>query len=101
MNEIITKILSSTKRALNGETTQNMRAVYVTLENDIIKLLFIYNGDITDDDLDNVGYISSLIIADFNEYLIDEKAIRIDYPNLFSVPQTYFLAYKGQRLEND
>lgn len=101
MNEIITKILSSTKRALNGETTQNMRAVYVALENDIIRLLFIYNGDITDDDLGNVGYISSLIIADFNEYLIDEKAIRIDYPNLFYMPQNYFLAYKGQRLEND
>ena len=57
--------------------------------------MFIYNGEITDNDQDNIGYISSLIIADFNEYKIDEKAIRIDYPNLFSVPQNYFLAYKG------
>ena len=90
-----TKILLSTKKALQGEITQNMRALYVALENFTIKLLFIYNGEITDDDQDNIGYISSLIIADFNEYKIDEKAIRIDYPNLFSVPQNYFLVYKG------
>lgn len=54
MNEIITKILSSTKRALNGETTQNMRALYVALENFTVKLLFIYNGEITDNDQYNI-----------------------------------------------
>lgn len=101
MNSVISKILSSTQRALIGEITQNMRAIYVALENDIIKLLFIYNGDITDDDLDNIGYISSLIIADFNEYIIDEKAIRIDYPDLFIVPQNYFLAYKTDNICSD
>ena len=47
-----------------------MRALYVALENFTIKLLFIYNGEITDNDQDNIGYISSLIIADFNEYKI-------------------------------
>ena len=35
-----TKILSSTKRALQGEITQNMRALYVALET--IKLFCLY-----------------------------------------------------------
>lgn len=91
-----TKILSSTKRALQGEITQNMRALYVALENFTIKLLFIYNGEITDNDQDNIGYISSLIIADFNEYKIDEKAIRIDYPKSFMLSKKYVLAYESQ-----
>lgn len=91
-----TKILLSTKRALKGEITQNMRALYVTLENFTIKLLFIYNGEITDNDQDNIGYISSLIIADFNEYKIDEKAIRIDYPKSFMLSKKYVLVYESQ-----
>lgn len=37
-----TKILSSTKRALQGEITQNMRALYVALENFTIKLFCLY-----------------------------------------------------------
>ena len=78
MNEIISKILSSTKRALNGETTQNMRALYVTLENFTIKLLFIYNGEITDNDQDNIGYIS------------------IDYPKSFMLSKKYVLVYESQ-----
>ena len=58
--------------------------------------MFIYNGEITDDDQDNIGYISSLIIADFNEYKIDEKAIRIDYPKSFVLSKKYVLAYESQ-----
>ncbi|CAD7289833.1 hypothetical protein LMG7974_01918 [Campylobacter majalis] len=94
MNSVISKILSSTRRALIGEITQNMRAVYVALENYTIKILFIYNGKITDDDQDNVGYIGSLIVSDFNEYKIDEKAIRIDYPKVFILPKNYILVYR-------
>jgi hypothetical protein len=91
-----TKILLSTTRALQGEITQNVRALYVAFENFTIKLLFIYNGEITDNDQDNIAYISSLIIVDFNEYKIDEKAIRIDYPKSFMLSKKYVLVYESQ-----
>ena len=37
-----------------------------------------------------------MIITDFNEYKIDEKAIRIDYPKSFVLSKKYVLACESQ-----
>lgn len=93
MNKIC-EITLAFQKALIGEITPNIRAIYIKLAGNTINTIFFYNNKITDEDQENMSNITTEVIANFNDYFIDEKAIRIDYPKLFSLGSEYVLIYK-------
>lgn len=67
--------------ALLGSITENMRNIAVDLTGNKITLYFFINGDITDDDKENISIIETEVIADFeDEFDIEAIIKRIDYP---------------------
>ncbi len=84
-NEIISEIKPYLYRALFREITPNMRAIYLGFENNTMKVLYIFDGEISDDDQNNFSCIDTEIVADFPWYQIDEKCIRIDRTKAFII----------------
>lgn len=85
-------LLYTTQRALLGKITPNMRQIYVAFENDKIKLVYVFDGKITDDDNENIWSISSEIIHDL-EFDFEEKIISCSPPDMYYPSAGYRCVY--------
>lgn len=71
-------------RALLGAVTPNLRAVTLKIDQKelVVKVCFFYHGAISDEDFDTAHAALTEIISDFpDNYDLDDKVIRLDYPN--------------------
>ncbi len=66
-------------------------AIWNELENTVY-VTFYYNGEITEDELEDYSIACSEIIAHCSNAILEGKFIRLDYPNL--LPQSEFWAFK-------
>lgn len=87
VNDII-RLRISIQNALIGRITKDIRGIYIKIVDNNISLYVVVDGSIND--WSEIIYeVGAEVIADFNEgYNIDERLIRIDYPN-----QLYFKDY--------
>lgn len=66
----------SIERALTGQTPENLAALTAGIEAQQIKLTAYFNGQVTEDDKDNISSIAAEVIADFPEqYSIEEECL--------------------------
>ena len=70
----------SLQRALLGAVTPNMRAVYGRWNGDEIIVTFVFDGDISTDDIETTGSVTTEVISDFSspEVTITENLIHTD-----------------------
>ena len=75
------KVLLSCQRALLGAVTPNLRQVQVDWKDNHITLYFVYNGDFTEEDIEEAECVATEVIASFPfDYTIETKYLRIDFP---------------------
>ena len=58
-------VLCSIQRALVGNVTPNLRAVYIRFENEIYELVFFYDKDLSEDEQELVSLTDTEFLADF------------------------------------
>ncbi|EBE9927999.1 hypothetical protein L6N32_004703 [Salmonella enterica subsp. enterica serovar Poona] len=79
--ENIKRLKLSIQSALLGAITENMRNIAVDISENKIILYFFINGEITEDDKENISIIETEVIADFEDKFDIESVIkRVDYP---------------------
>lgn len=74
-------LILAANRALWGEVSASVRAVYASITNDIISINFFFDGNISHKDYESVSRVGSELAADFPEYRIQERSLRLDAPN--------------------
>ena len=78
-------ILLTVQKALWGEVTPNLRAVFIgwsdLTDDSSIKLYFVYDGEISDDDKDNGECVTAEVLAIFPDNDVAAEFLQIDYPN--------------------
>lgn len=77
MTYYIKDIALSAQRALIAMITPNIRVISIGLEQNTIKLLFIFDSEISEDDKENMYLISNKIIADYNDLEIEIQSITV------------------------
>lgn len=75
------KLMLSSMRALLGEITPTLRSVSIELRGKIIIWQCIFDTEATDDDFELANIASGEVIADYNDYGLEEIITRIPYPN--------------------
>lgn len=96
--EYIKRLKLSIQSALLGAVTENMRNIAVDICENKIFLYFFIDGQIQDDDKENVSIIETEVIADFEDDFDIEAIIkRIDCPEPIILGQGYSVF---QRKEN-
>lgn len=84
--------------ALLGAVTKNMRNIAVDIYENKILLYFFIDGQVQDDDKENISIIEAEVIADFEDDFDIETIIkRIDCPEPIILGQGYSVF---QRKEN-
>ncbi|MDK2632980.1 hypothetical protein QMZ93_06445 [Pantoea stewartii subsp. indologenes] len=79
--EYIKRLKLSIQSALLGAVSENMRSIAVDICGNKIFLYFFIDGEIQDDDKENISIIETEVIADFEEYFDIETIIkRVDFP---------------------
>ena len=87
--EIRTKLLLSTQRALLGAVSPALREVSCGWQAKQIKLRFVYDGEISDQDRDAAHIVGAEVIADFPaDWDIEENIARLDAPAKLIQPDT-------------
>lgn len=87
------------QRALLGEVSPSLRAVAVDWIGNTIIVYFYNHGKITSNLHDDFISIGTDIIANFNDAMIDEKMIRLDYPE--PLPLHEFWVYKRKESSSE
>lgn len=77
----ISNILCSILRALRGNVTPNLRAVYVLLDDDEYHLVFYYDKGMTEDEEELASLADTEFIADFPENKTNCTVKVLEYPN--------------------
>ena len=81
-DNIRTELLLSVQRALLGAVPANLRSVSCDWEETEIRLRFIFDGEIRDDDREDASVAATEVIADFIEpWTITQEIERLDYPS--------------------
>lgn len=89
-HENIKRLKLSIQSALLGAITANMRNIAIDINENKIILYFFINGEISDDDRENISIIETEIIADFeDEFDIESIIKRIDSPELIVLERGY------------
>lgn len=74
-------LLLSVQRALLGAVPAGLREVSCGWSRQEIKLLFVFDGEIDQDDYESAKIVGSEVIADFSApWTISEEIVRLDYP---------------------
>jgi hypothetical protein len=82
MHDIRTRLLLSLQRALLGAVSPGLRAVTCGWEGVEIKLRFVFDGEIAEEDSEDAGIVGAEVAADFpGPWIISEDIIRLDYPH--------------------
>lgn len=77
MTYYIKDIALSAQKALIAMITPNMRYISVGLEQNTIKLLFVFDNDILEDDRKNISIIVNKIISDYDNLNIETQSITV------------------------
>ncbi len=95
MNEIRAKILLSVQRALLGAVPHNLRAVTCDWEGTEIKLRFVFDGEIDEENYETAGIVGAEVVADFPApWTVSEDIIRLDYPDSLCPGPLVLWAYR-------
>jgi hypothetical protein len=79
--EYIKRLKLSMQSALLGAVTANMRNIAVDICENKIFLYFFIDGEVLDDDKENISVIETEVIADFeDDFDIETVISRIDSP---------------------
>jgi hypothetical protein len=78
------KVLLSLQRALLGEVSAFLRGVTCSWDNNQIRILCLFDGEISDDDQESMDCIETEVMADFSDITVSLKSIRLDYPELLN-----------------
>lgn len=73
-------LLASVNRALWGEVSAAVRAVFYKVENDCILIRFVVDGLITDSDRESVSCVGGEVVSDFPDLQVEEFIDRLDAP---------------------
>ena len=87
-----TKILLSIQRALLGSVVPCLRCITASWTKDAIKIVYYYDGQISEEDFDILDSSTAEISADFIDYKCDIKILRLDAPN--KIPYLEGTAFK-------
>ncbi len=79
-------LILSASRALWGEVSSAVRAVFIREEGNEVQLTFIMDGPISDEDYESISCAGSELSADFPMHQIKELGIRLDAPE--PIPHT-------------
>lgn len=96
--ELGRKFRSSAQEALLGAITPNIRHIFIGLIDKTIQFIVIFDGEISEDDEDNMSCVGTEIISDFSEFgdgklLYNEQFLSIPYPAQYIVPENHFCVY--------
>jgi hypothetical protein len=81
MDDVSVTLLLAVQRALLGAVPATLRAVTCDREGTEIKLQFLFDGEIGEDDRDSAQVVGTEVIADFpSAWTISEEIRRLDYP---------------------
>jgi hypothetical protein len=88
------EIMGSIQRALLGNVTPNLRAVYVKIENELIQLILFYDRTLSEKENELADFIDTEFISDFPSpnYKTSFNVIILPYPTPF--PKVGLCAYK-------
>ncbi|PWJ94657.1 MULTISPECIES: hypothetical protein [Mesorhizobium] len=82
MHDIQPRLLLSVQRALLGAVSPNLRAVICGWAGVEIKLRFVFDGEIAEENLDDVRIVGAEVAADFPApWTTSEDVARLDYPH--------------------
>ena len=82
MNDVRTKLLLSVQRALLGAVPGSLRAVTCDWEGTEIKLRFVFDGEITEENYEDGHTVGTEVVADFpSPWTVNENIVRLDYPD--------------------
>jgi hypothetical protein len=74
-------LLLSVQRALLGVIPPSLRAVTAEASGTEVRLRFVFDGPIDEDDLDSAHIAGTEVVADFpSPWTIDDQLVRLDYP---------------------
>lgn len=79
-------LILSFNRAMLGEVPWALRRITTKMEKKVIKVKFVFDGPISDEDKDSAGCIAGMVVGDFPQHTIDEEYIRIDEPQAIPHP---------------
>lgn len=81
----VSSIKLSLNRALWGEVTSSLKAVYFGANADLIEIFCIFDGVISADDEDSMSVVATSVAADFPAMSVHEHCLRIDAPERLNV----------------
>lgn len=94
MDDTYARLLLSVQRALLGAVSPNLRAVTCGWEGVEIKLRFVFDGEIAEEELEDARIVGTEVIADFPApWTISEDIARLDYPRGLRPGALAFWAY--------
>ena len=74
-------LLLSAQRALLGQIPPSLRAVTAEVSGTEVRLRFVFDGPISEDDMDSAQFTGTEVIADFpSPWTIEGQIVRLDYP---------------------
>ena len=73
-------LILSCVRALQGEVTSSLRSVSAEFRYGKIIWQCVFDSEATDDDFDLVSSAAGEVIADFNDYGLEEIIIKVAFP---------------------
>ena len=73
-------------QAMLGEIPWALRSIRTSIEGTVIKVQFVFDGPIGDDDRDSASDIAGEVVAGFPDYTINEAYLRIDEPQKIPHP---------------
>jgi hypothetical protein len=79
-------LIVSFNRALLGEVPWALRRVTTTLGEKVIKVQFVFDGPISEDDRDSASSVAGMVIGDFPHHTIHEEYLQIDEPQKIPEP---------------
>lgn len=77
---------------LKGLNLPNLRGISGQWIEDTLYLKFYFNGEISEDDIEEAWEISTEIIAAFSDGFLNEECIRCDYPHPLPQQHLIFIA---------
>jgi hypothetical protein len=88
-------ILLSVQRALLGAVPHNLRAVTCNWVGTEIKLRFVFDGEIDEENYESAGIVGTEVVADFpSPWTISEEIVRLDYPASLCAAALLLWAYR-------
>lgn len=73
-------VLLAIWKALLGQITPNMRAIYIDWDEEVIRLYFFFDGDITEEEREDISCIETEVISQIPDSMYELHCIRLDCP---------------------